>query len=98
MACERGTAWIVATGALTNVALAFATFPELAGHLRGLSIMGGAVGGGFADVMRESNKDGSERCGNVTKWAEFNIYVSHYVGCCDGSCRNEGVEANTNLV
>ena len=54
---------VVSTGALTNVALLFATFPEVASHIRRLSIMGGAFGD------REDTK------GNITKWAEFNIYV-----------------------
>jgi len=42
-----GTAWLVATGSLTNVALLFALHPSLANHLAGLSIMGGAIGGFF---------------------------------------------------
>ena len=65
------TAWVVATGALTNVALLFATFPELAGHIKGLSIMGGAIGNGFTDAPLGEG----ERFGNHTRWAEFNIYV-----------------------
>jgi uridine nucleosidase len=40
-------AWIVATGALTNVGLLFAVYPQLAQSVGGLSIMGGAVGGFF---------------------------------------------------
>lgn len=40
-------AWIIATGALTNIALLFAVYPELAAGIGGLSIMGGAVGGFF---------------------------------------------------
>ena len=44
---EKGTAWLVPTGALTNTALLFSMYPELVGHLGGVSIMGGAVGGGF---------------------------------------------------
>jgi Inosine-uridine preferring nucleoside hydrolase len=43
-----GTAWLVATGALTNVALLFSIYPSLADHIAGLSIMGGAVGGFFS--------------------------------------------------
>ncbi|KAL8676891.1 MAG: hypothetical protein Q9224_007242, partial [Gallowayella concinna] len=45
-----GKPWLVATGALTNIALLFATFPELAEHIRGLSIMGGAIGNGYTDA------------------------------------------------
>lgn len=71
----EGTAWVVATGALTNVALLFATFPELVGHIEGLSIMGGAIGGGFTDAPMGHVKGEGERFGNWTTWAEFNIYV-----------------------
>ena len=75
LAQPRGTAWLVATGALTNVALLFATFPEVAGHIKGLSIMGGAIGGGFTSAPLGKVEGDSERSGNVTRWAEFNIYV-----------------------
>ncbi|MCJ1372626.1 Uridine nucleosidase 1 [Loxospora ochrophaea] len=74
LAQPRGTAWLVATGALTNVALLFATFPEVAGHIKGLSIMGGAIGGGFTSAPLGKVEGDSERSGNVTRWAEFNIY------------------------
>ena len=72
---ENQTVWLVATGALTNVALLFATFPELVGHVKGLSIMGGAIGGGFTDAPLGKVKGEGERFGNTTRWAEFNIYV-----------------------
>jgi uridine nucleosidase len=42
-----GTAWLIATGALTNIGLLFAVYPSLADHIAGLSIMGGAIGGFF---------------------------------------------------
>ena len=76
LAEPKGAPWLVATGTLTNVALLFATFPEVVGHIRGLSVMGGAIGNGFTDapmgnVIREGNW-----FGNQTGWAEFNIYVS----------------------
>lgn len=71
----KGTAWVVATGALTNIALLFATFPELAQHIKGLSIMAGAIGGGFTDAPMGRVKGEGERFGNHTRWAEFNIYV-----------------------
>ena len=71
----KGTAWLVATGTLTNVALLFATFPELVEHVKGLSIMGGAVGGGFTSAPMGHVKGEGERFGNWTRWAEFNIYV-----------------------
>ncbi|KAI4124134.1 MAG: hypothetical protein LQ347_005853 [Umbilicaria vellea] len=74
IAQPQNTAWLVATGALTNVALLFATFPELASHIKGLSIMGGAIGGGFTNAPLGHVKGEGERFGNVTPWAEFNIY------------------------
>lgn len=70
------TAWLVATGTLTNVGLLFATFPEVADHIKGLSIMGGAVGGGFTNVPMSRLPGQENRVGNTTPWAEFNIYVS----------------------
>lgn len=79
LACPPGTAWLVSTGTLTNTALLFATFPEVVSHIRGLSVMGGAIGNGFTSVsMGPSFKDtaGQEqpRIGNVTPFAEFNIH------------------------
>ncbi|KAI9785288.1 MAG: Uridine nucleosidase 1 [Candelina submexicana] len=70
----NSTAWLIATGTLTNVALLFATFPEVAQHIKGLSIMGGAIGGGFTDAPMGKVKGEGERIGNWTRWAEFNIY------------------------
>lgn len=75
LAQVEGTPWLVATGALTNVALLFATFPEVVKHIKGLSIMGGAIGGGFSDAPISYVKEEGERIGNTTWWAEFNIYV-----------------------
>lgn len=71
----KGTAWLVATGALTNIALLFATFPELVDHIKGLSIMGGAIGGGFTDAPMGHVRGEGERFGNTTRYAEFNVYV-----------------------
>ncbi|KAJ5444173.1 uncharacterized protein N7458_008045 [Penicillium daleae] len=70
----KGTSWVVATGTLTNVALLFATFPEVVEHIQGLSIMGGAIGGGFTDAPMSRLPGEKFRIGNVTPWAEFNIY------------------------
>ena len=72
----KNTAWVVATGTLTNVGLLFATFPDVAEHIRGLSIMGGSVGGGFSGVPISKKSGQESRVGNTTPWAEFNIYVS----------------------
>ncbi len=71
----NGTPWVVATGALTNVALLFATFPEVADHIGGLSIMGGGIGEGFSGAPISKVPGEEARIGNVTPWAEFNIYV-----------------------
>lgn len=73
-ATPPGTAWLVATGALTNIALLFAVYPSLAAHIAGLTIMGGAVGGGFSDAPMGTVAGAGERFGNWTPWAEFNIY------------------------
>lgn len=69
-----GTAWLVATGALTNVGALLRQHPHLASHLAGLSLMGGSVGGGFSDAPL-GQVDGKERIGNYTPFAEFNILV-----------------------
>ena len=72
---EKGSAWLVPTGALTNSALLFALHPDLADHLAGVSIMGGAIGGGFNDAVMGRVEGEGERFGNWTKFAEFNIYI-----------------------
>ncbi|KAK0510209.1 hypothetical protein JMJ35_007603 [Cladonia borealis] len=69
-----GSAWLVATGALTNVALLFAIYPELVTHIQGLSIMGGAIGSGFTDAPMGHVRGEGLRFGNHTSYAEFNIY------------------------
>ncbi|OAA73498.1 Inosine/uridine-preferring nucleoside hydrolase [Cordyceps fumosorosea ARSEF 2679] len=68
------TAWLVATGSLTNVGALLRAHPDLAAHLKGLSIMGGALGDGFSGAPL-GRVDGRERVGNVTPWAEFNIVI-----------------------
>lgn len=72
IAKPKGTAWLVPTGALTNAALLFATHPDLAAHIGGLSIMGGAIGNNFTDA-KIGNTPGW--IGNMTPWAEFNVYI-----------------------
>ncbi|KAI5804357.1 Inosine/uridine-preferring nucleoside hydrolase domain-containing protein, partial [Geopyxis carbonaria] len=62
MATPLQTCVLVATGTLTNVALLFATFPEVVAHLKAVSIMGGAFG------------TRSDAHGNISKHAEFNIF------------------------
>ncbi|KAI0852515.1 Inosine/uridine-preferring nucleoside hydrolase [Daldinia vernicosa] len=72
--CAPGTAWIAATGALTNVAALFAAHPDLAARVRGVTIMGGSVGGGFTPAVM-GVVDGVPRVGNYTQWAEFNVLI-----------------------
>ncbi|RDW93581.1 uncharacterized protein DSM5745_00903 [Aspergillus mulundensis] len=74
MGQPEGTPWVIATGTLTNIALLFATFPEVASHIKGLSIMGGGVGDGFANAPISRVLGHEKRVGNVTPLAEFNIY------------------------
>lgn len=73
MATPPNTAWLVSTGTLTNIALAFQKYPDLAAHIKGLSIMGGAVGGGFTDAPMGTVQGEGERFGNWTPYAEFNV-------------------------
>jgi uridine nucleosidase len=75
LAQPPNTAWVVATGTLTTVALLFSAFPDVAAHIKGLSIMGGALGEGFTDAPLGRLKGEGEHIGNVSKWAEFNIWV-----------------------
>ncbi|KAK4548642.1 hypothetical protein LTR36_009553 [Oleoguttula mirabilis] len=70
----EGKAWLVATGALTNIAKLFMQSPGLADHIAGLSIMGGAVGDKFTSAPMGKLKGEGERFGNHTPYAEFNIY------------------------
>ncbi|KAI0195950.1 inosine-uridine preferring nucleoside hydrolase-domain-containing protein [Astrocystis sublimbata] len=73
-ACKPGTAWVVATGALTNVASLFAAHPDLKAHIAGLSMMGGSVGGGFTAAVMGRVGD-VDRVGNYSQWAEFNVLI-----------------------
>ena len=50
-----GQVWLVATGPLTNVALALRTAPDLAESLRGVSIMGGGIPWGTVTPAAEFN-------------------------------------------
>ena len=81
MSCPPNSAWLVAVGPLTNVALLFAMYPEVATHIKGLSIMGGGIGHGFAPhvsmgppYVDEGGKS-HDRYGNYTPFAEFNIWA-----------------------
>lgn len=68
--CKPGTAWLVATGSLTNAAKLFQTHPDLISHIKGLSLMGGAIGEGFTSAGY-GIVDGKPRVGNWTPWAEL---------------------------
>ncbi|PSR78898.1 Inosine/uridine-preferring nucleoside hydrolase domain-containing protein [Coniella lustricola] len=72
--CKPGTAWVVATGSMTNAATLFQKCPDLVGHVKGLSIMGGAIGDGHTNAVY-GIVDGKARVGNWTPWAEFNIII-----------------------
>ncbi|KAK3674773.1 Uridine nucleosidase 1 [Recurvomyces mirabilis] len=75
-----GTAWLVATGTLTNMAMLFERHPALTSHIAGLSIMGGAIGGDFTDAPTGAVLGEGERFGNWTPNAEFNIYCDPEAG------------------
>ncbi|KAF2637207.1 Inosine/uridine-preferring nucleoside hydrolase [Massarina eburnea CBS 473.64] len=83
IATPPNTAWYVATGTLTNTALVFQIYPDLAEHIKGLSIMGGAVGGKFTNAPMGKVGGEGERFGNWTAYAEFNVYcdpeASHFL-------------------
>jgi len=69
-----GKAWVIATGAVTNVGALFLAHPDLAEHVAGVSIMGGAIGNKFTPAPL-GVVDGVPRIGNWTPWAEFNILI-----------------------
>ncbi|TDZ17792.1 Uridine nucleosidase [Colletotrichum orbiculare MAFF 240422] len=89
------TAWLVATGSLTNVAQLFERHPHLVAHIRGLSIMGGAIGDGFTDIVM-GVVDGVPRVGNWTPWAEFNIIIDPEAAA--SVFHNKALAAKTTLV
>lgn len=74
LATPKDTAWLVATGALTNLAHLFTNYPDVADHIKGLSIMGGSIGDGFTAAPL-GTVHAKERIGNWSQWAEFNILV-----------------------
>lgn len=74
MAQPADTAWIVATGSLTNVGALLRKYPDVIAHIRGLSLMGGSIGDGFSNAVM-GMVDNKKRIGNITPWAEFNILI-----------------------
>jgi len=91
-----GTVWLVATGALTNVAELFAVYPSLADHIAGLSIMGGAVGDGFTKAPMGKRQGETGSFGNHTPFAEFNIYCDPEAA--DAIFSNEVLAKKTTLI
>lgn len=74
MAQPAETAWLVATGSLTNVGALLRKYPQVTAHLKGISLMGGSLGGGFSDAPLSCVGD-EDRIGNIGRWAEFNILI-----------------------
>ncbi|OAA49291.1 Inosine/uridine-preferring nucleoside hydrolase [Metarhizium rileyi] len=74
MAQPEDTAWLVATGSLTNIGILLRRHPQVTSHIKGISIMGGSFGEGFSDATLGHAND-KDRIGNVGFWAEFNILI-----------------------
>jgi len=68
LATPLHSSWLVATGTLTNIAQLFDKYPILVHHIKGLSIMGGAIGKSFTSAPL--GRVGTvERFGNWTPYA-----------------------------
>ncbi|KAK1755333.1 hypothetical protein QBC47DRAFT_452775 [Echria macrotheca] len=89
------TAWLVATGAFTNAAALFLKYPSLVEHIRGLSLMGGAIGNGFTSAVL-GTVDGIPRVGNWTQFAEFNVLADPEAAA--SIFENEKLAAKTTLI
>lgn len=83
----KGEAWLVATGALTNIAQLVVEYPEVVEQIKGLSIMGGALGLDCKVQDLNASQATNEPIGNITPWAEFNIYVWILLGFNQRFCR-----------
>ncbi|KAG9237489.1 putative uridine nucleosidase [Amylocarpus encephaloides] len=76
LATPPQSAWLIATGACTNVAILLSTHPEVTTHIKGLSIMGGAIGDNFTSApMGKVSGAATHRIGNWSEYAEFNILI-----------------------
>ncbi|KIW96434.1 uncharacterized protein Z519_03503 [Cladophialophora bantiana CBS 173.52] len=74
----KGAPYLVATGPLTNIALLFTLFPNVAEHIAGLAIMGGAIGSDFTHMGQpylDTTGTSHARSGNRTPFAEFNTWA-----------------------
>ncbi|EFZ00250.1 nucleoside hydrolase [Metarhizium robertsii ARSEF 23] len=74
MAQPDETAWLVATGSLTNIGVLLRRHPQITSRIKGISIMGGSLGEGFSDAIL-GHADDKDRIGNIGFWAEFNILI-----------------------
>lgn len=74
MAQPEETAWLVATGSLTNIGVLLRRHPQITSRIKGISIMGGSLGEGFSDAIL-GHADNKDRIGNIGFWAEFNILI-----------------------
>ncbi|KAK5658803.1 hypothetical protein OQA88_1615 [Cercophora sp. LCS_1] len=95
IACPPNTAWVVATGAFTNAAALFLKYPSLVSHIKGLSLMGGAVGNSFTPAVL-GHVDGVPRIGNWTQFAEFNVLADPEAAA--SLFGNKGLAAKTTLI
>lgn len=75
IATTPNTAYLVSTGTLTNIGLIFQKYPDLAGHLKGLSIMGGAIGGGFTNAPMGKVEGEGERFGNWSCTCNVALFI-----------------------
>jgi uridine nucleosidase len=78
LATPLHTSWLVATGTLTNVAQLFDKYPILVHHLKGLSIMGGAIGNSFTSAPLG-------RVGTVERFGNWTPYAGKLEPNCCGS-------------
>lgn len=76
LAQPRDSVWIVAIGPLTNIANLLAAYPEVFDWIKGLSIMGGALGNDYTRAWLGKTGDRGKLVKYPTPYAEFNFWVS----------------------
>jgi uridine nucleosidase len=97
LSTPASSAWLIATGACTNVAQMLTRYPHVATHLKGLSIMGGALGDNFTSApMGKVSGASSTRIGNWSEWAEFNILIDPEAA--DAIFQNPEINKKTTLI